>query len=132
MAGENVETVRRMFDAFNRGDHAAAFADVHEDIEWGEPPDMPDTGGTYRGHEGMVKGFTRFLGAWEPGFRVDLEELFERGEGVVAMTRWAGKSRTTGIAAEQRIAQLYEFRDGKVARLRQFRELDEALAAADA
>ena len=124
----NAELVRALFDDFNRGDSEAALTRIHEDVEWDEPPDMPDTGGTYVGHEGMVKGFTRFMGAWET-LRVDVEELIERGDRVIATTHWVGTSRSAGIEVDQRVAQVYELEDGKVRRLRQFRTLDEALAA---
>ncbi len=117
-----------MFDAFNRGDFEAAFADVHEDVDWGEPPDMPDTGGAYHGHEGLARGFSRFLGAWE-ALRVDLIEVIEHGERVVVLTHWHGRSKGTGIEVDQKVAQVYELRDGKVAKVRQFRTLDDALAA---
>ena len=123
------ELVRRLFDAFGRADFDAALALVDEDVDWGEPPDMPDTGGGYRGHAGLRAGFGRFMGAWEE-LRVDLEEVTEVGERVVALTHWVGRSRGTGLEVDQRVAQVYELHEGKVAKVRQFRTRDEALAAA--
>jgi ketosteroid isomerase-like protein len=124
----NADLVRSLFDDFNRGDFEAAFAKIEGDVDWGEPPDMPDTGGAYRGHEGLVAGFGRFMGAWE-SISVDLEEVVERAGRVVVQTHWRGRSKGTGIEVDQRVAQVYELRDGKVTRVRQFRTLDEALAA---
>ena len=130
MSAENVEIVRRLFDDFNRRDFDAALEKVAADVDWGEPPDLPDSVGAYQGHEGMVKGFATFMGAWEE-LRVDPEEVVERGERVVVMTRWVGRSKGTGIEVDQRIAQVFDLRDGKVVKVRQFRELPDALAAAD-
>ncbi len=124
----SAELVRQLFDDFNRGDFEAALAKIDEDVEWGDPPDMPDTGGTYRGHAAMIDGFRRFMGAWEE-LRVDLDELIEEGDRVVALTHQVGRSRGTGIEVDQHIAQVYEFSDGKVTRVRQFRTREEALAA---
>jgi uncharacterized protein len=124
----SAELVRRLFDDFSRADVESAFAKIDQDVEWGEPPDMPDTGGTYRGHAAMVHGFRRFMGAWEE-LRVDLDAVIEEGDRVVALTHWVGRSRGSGIEVDTRIAQVYEFRDGKVARVRQFRTPGEALAA---
>jgi ketosteroid isomerase-like protein len=124
----NVDLVRTLFDDFNRGDFEAAFAKIAEDVEWGAPPDMPDTGGAYHGHEGVVTGFGRFMGAWER-IDVDLEDVIERDGRVVVQTHWRGRSKGTGIEVDQRVAQLYELSDGRVTRVRQFRTLDEALAA---
>lgn len=126
----NADLVRALFDDFNRGDFEAAFAKVSEDVDWGEPPDMPDTGGAYRGHDGLVEGFGRFMRAWER-IDVDLEDVMEREDDrVVVQTRWRGRSKGTGIEVDQRVAQVYELRDGRVTRVRQFRTLDEALADA--
>ena len=125
----NAQTVRDLFADFGRGDFESALAKVREDVDWGEPPDMPDTGGGYHGHEGLVKSFARFMGAWQE-LRVDIVELVEVGDRVAVMTHWAGRSKGTGIEVDQRVAQVYEFRGGKVARVRQFRGLEEALAAA--
>jgi ketosteroid isomerase-like protein len=125
----NAETVRALFDDFGGGDFEAAFGKVAEDVDWGEPPDMPDTGGAYRGHEGLVEGFGRFMRAWER-IEVDLEDVVERDDGrVVVQTHWRGRSKGTGIEVDQRVAQVYELRDGKVTRVRQFRTLEEAHAA---
>ncbi|HEX8743273.1 MAG TPA: nuclear transport factor 2 family protein [Thermoleophilaceae bacterium] len=124
----NAGVVRSLFDDFNRGDYEAAFQKIAEDVDWHEPPDMPDAGGGYRGHEGMVSGFGRFLSAWEH-IRADLVQVVERGERVVVMTRWRGLSKGTGIEVDQWIAQIYELREGRVVRVRQFRTLEEALAA---
>lgn len=130
MSAENVETVRRLFEAFERGDFDAALALVDAKVEWDEPPDMPDTGGTYHGHTGMVAGFRRFLGAWEE-LRVEPEEVIDAPpDRVVVTTHWVGRSRRAGIEVDQRVAQVYELRDGKVLRLRQFREREDALRAA--
>ena len=129
MAG--AELVRRLFDEFGRGDFEAALALIDDDVEWGAPPDMPDSGDTYRGHEGLVKGFGTFMGAWEE-LRTELEDCFEVGGRVVALTHWIGRSRGTGIEVDQRVAQVYELHGGKVVRVRQFRTREEALEAAGA
>jgi ketosteroid isomerase-like protein len=131
VSGENAEFVRELFEDFGRGDFDAALAKLDPDVDWGEPPDMPDTGGGYRGREDVVAEFGRFMSAWAD-LKVDLEDVREVGDRVVVLTRWYGTSKGTGIEVDQRVAQTYELRRGRVARVRQFRALDEALAAAEA
>lgn len=127
----NAELVRALFGDFGRRDFEAALAKLDPEVDWGEPPDMPESVGAYRGREGVIAEFGRFMSAWAE-LEVDLEEVHEVGDRVVVLTRWRGRSKGTGIEVDQRVAQVYELRGGKVVRVRQFRELPEALAAAGA
>jgi ketosteroid isomerase-like protein len=61
---ENLEVVRETFDAWNRGDFAAALTAFDPLAEWHTAADEPDAG-TYRGIEGVVSvvgGWARSLG----------------------------------------------------------------------
>lgn len=130
MSAENVEIVRRMFDAYNRGDFEASLEHVAEDVEWGPPPDMLEDARPYRGHDEVVSSFARFMQGWAE-IRVDIDQAIEAGDRVVLRTHWQGRSKGTGIEVDQWIAQVVDLRDGKVVKVRQFRELPEALAAAN-
>jgi len=50
MSEENVEIVRAMLDAFNRGDFDASLEFLAEDIEWHDPADVRGAG-VHRGPE---------------------------------------------------------------------------------
>jgi ketosteroid isomerase-like protein len=125
----SAELVRALFDDFNRGDFDAALSKLHEDVDWEAPPDMPDVSEAWRGPDEVFGGIARFVAAWDH-LDVDLEVLRDAGDRVVIDSRWAGRSRGTGIDVEQRFAQIYDLRGGKIARVRQFRTPEEALAAA--
>ena len=122
------DLVRQLFDDFNRGDFDAALTKIHDDVDWGHPPDMPDASDDWHSRDEMYAGIGRFMGAWEH-LEIELEVLDDAGDRVVVDTRWAGRSRGAGIEVDQRFAQVYELRDGKVAGVRQFRTPEEALAA---
>ena len=100
MSQENVENVRRGWDARSRGDLDAVLAFFDPEIEWdttnyeGWPED-----GVYRGHHGVRKFLEDWLGSWDrygvdPGLPVEgREALAQRGlvgppEGL--RLRWAG------------------------------------------
>jgi ketosteroid isomerase-like protein len=129
VASENAAIVQRAFEAFNRGDFEDALAYVDEEIEWGHPPDMPDVDRPWDSPDALVQGMSRFVVAWT-GLRADIERIADVGDRVVVDTRWSGRSRGTGIEVDQRIAQVYELREGKILRVRQFRTHEEALEAA--
>ena len=121
----SVELVRSLYDDFARGDFEAALGKLDEDVQWGAPPDVPDQPEPFRGRQGVIEGFTRFMGAWEQ-LDAEVEECTAVGDAVLVVTRWVGRSRGTGIEVEQRHGQLFEFRDGRVVRVRQFREPEDA------
>jgi hypothetical protein len=63
MSQENVEVVRSAYEAFARGDFETALELFHPDIEWHDP-DRPG-GGTYHGHEGLIRNLEEWLEGWE-------------------------------------------------------------------
>ena len=50
MSQENVEVVRRMYDAYARGDFATGLSYLDSGIEFSQPAEEPG-GGTYHGHD---------------------------------------------------------------------------------
>src|ERR671911_2847699 len=65
MSRENVEVVREMNEAFNRGDYAAALSALASDVEWNAPSGVSIGEEVYRGHDAVRKGFALWLDAWE-------------------------------------------------------------------
>ena len=50
---ENVELVRRAYDAWNRDDMDACLALMDPEVEWHTTGRLPDVEPVYRGHEGV-------------------------------------------------------------------------------
>jgi ketosteroid isomerase-like protein len=67
VSAANVEMVREMYEAFNRGDFEVATGMLHEDAELHQAPEMPRAG-TYIGRDEFVRGLGRWLSGFEPGF----------------------------------------------------------------
>ena len=85
--------------------------------------------GTYRGHAGW-RQLVEEMADEVSGFQFVPEDLIDVGqERVVAVTRWVGTGRTSGIALSQTIGLVYTFRDGLVIRQESFRNRAEALKA---
>jgi ketosteroid isomerase-like protein len=123
---ENVQIVREIWDAFERGGFPAErFAD---DAEWHTASDMPDSE-VCRGPAEIQR---MLADGWEnvvdPGLRV--EELIDAGARVLVRWRGWGKGRASGIQIDWREAHLYELREGVVVTVREYRTWDEALGAA--
>ena len=127
MSQANVEIIRRMYDAFARGDVEASLSCLDPEIEFSQPADEPG-GGTYHGHEGVVRAFAAWTGAWDD-YRVEVEELTGHGDSVLARTRHCGRGKGSGAEVEQQIFQLWVLRDERVVRATMFYDESEAREA---
>jgi ketosteroid isomerase-like protein len=125
MLQENVETVRRLLEACNRRDWDAMLETGDPDIEV-----VTLMGGTYRGYAGW-RLLVEQMAEEVSGFQFVPEDLIDVGQDrVVAVTRWVGTGRTSGIAVpDTTIGLVYTLRDGLVVRQESFRNRAEALNA---
>jgi ketosteroid isomerase-like protein len=130
MASTNVAIVRRAYEAWNAGDIAAATEVLDPSVEWRMPPNFPEAD-TYRGIEEVTSRLTEFLEQWEE-FVVEIEELLEAGDDVVALTRFKGRSKKVGLALTgvSVDAQVWTLRDGRVTRVWMYGGTEDALEAA--
>jgi uncharacterized protein len=128
MSQQNLEVVRRCFDLFARGDYVGTLAHFDPAVETVEPGNLPDAG-TYLGYEGLAAAFSHFAGAWT-AYSVELEQLAEAGDQVVAVARYRGIGRSSGVGVETTAAHLYAFKGGKIVRWRMFDTEAEAFEAA--
>jgi ketosteroid isomerase-like protein len=114
MAGANVEALRAGYEALNRGDLSVVLELLDPDIEWHEPDFSPDAG-THRGRD----SFERFLRGWLEsfqGFRVEPEQVVDRGDELVAVVRQTGTGRSSGLQVEARLAHVWTVADGRAVR----------------
>jgi ketosteroid isomerase-like protein len=128
MACANVELVRSIFAAWERGDFSSA--------EWADPEiefviaDGPSPT-TWRGLSGLAEGHRAWLGAWE-GFRSEAEEYRELDdERVLVLSRYSGRGKTSGLELGQmggKGAGVAHIRDGRVTKLVWYTDRESALA----
>jgi ketosteroid isomerase-like protein len=128
MSQENVELVRRVFDAFNRRDIAAFIELLDPNVEW-VPVLAVLEGSVYRGH-GDIRRWLKDLDTdWE-FFEVYYEELRDLGDRVLVSGHWRARGRASGVDVENPGTYLYEIKGGKVVSMRTFTDRAEALEAA--
>jgi ketosteroid isomerase-like protein len=128
VSAENVELIRRGYEVFvNTGEPLGE--NLADDFVW----DMSTFRGwpeqqTYEGLEGMRQFVDDWVGAWED-WRLEVEELHDAGDDVVAILRQSGRSKATGLPVDMHFAQVWTIRDGKQTHMRMFREPEEAFRA---
>jgi uncharacterized protein len=123
----DVELVRSIFDQFARGDFRSAVEHYAPDVEWAENRSITGKG-VYRGRAALRDGFLDWLSAWD-GYRCEAEEVFTAGDRVVVSVRGSGKGKLSGAEASDAFYMVFSIRDGKVARIENYRDRDEALGA---
>jgi ketosteroid isomerase-like protein len=128
MADDNIEIVKRGFEALDAGGVDAMIELLDPDFEATVPPELSVEPDTYRGHEGMRRYFAAFEGLDQ--VRFEFVDAVARGEKVVATMRLRAKGTDTGIEVEQLAYQVWTIREGKAARVEAFANKTDALDAA--
>jgi len=128
MAPTNVDIVRELFAAFERGDEEAMLALADPDVEI-EPAwdSLTMVGG--RGREVFLEFFRVWPSFWHE-YCLETAEFVEAGDKVVVVLRERGLSRPGFSAVEDEFAHVWTIRDGKAAAVRVFSEPTDALRAA--
>jgi ketosteroid isomerase-like protein len=129
MSQENVELIRATYEALSRGDFQTVLGDTHPDFEIRPIPGLlPFFSEPVKGR-GEAERF--WSGAFEPWdeIRIEPRELRDAGDVVVADVRMWGRG-PQGVEVPQTYADLWTFRDGRLARLEGFTTVAEALEAA--
>src|SRR3978361_1510234 len=83
MSQENLDVVRRGYEAFARGDIDAAIEFMHPQVEAHDPPEAPDAT-IYRGREAVRRDWEQFSDLFED-FSIDVEKSCDRGDEVVVL-----------------------------------------------
>ena len=126
MASER-EALERAFEQFALGDFRTATSIYAPEVEWIEHRAVPGAG-DFAGADQVRRGFRGWLASWS-GYRLELLELRGTGGRFLAEVRGSGRGAISGAYAEDRFFQVWTFRDGRVARIENFGERDQAEAA---
>jgi uncharacterized protein len=134
MSEENVEVVRRVYDAVAHRDTETVLALYDPEVEWDGSRfplgRLTGAGGVYSGHEGVRSMFRAYYEAWE-NVEDDCKELIDAGNQVIAVVTSRGRGRASGIEVELAdYAAVWSVREGKIVRVVWFPTREQALEAA--
>jgi ketosteroid isomerase-like protein len=115
--------------AFNAGDIDGMLAPMHPEVEF-QPLRAVLEGTVYHGHDGFRRWVEDMAEDWQR-FDLHVIEVSEVGERCVLVEgRVHARGRASGVELDATGAWLCELRDGLIGRLRFYRDVDTALAAA--
>ena len=130
MSQENVEVVRDFFEAFEQGGMDAVARFWHPEITWRAIEGAPDDVGEMSGVEMARRYVQDWLDTFDDFTNVP-EELLDLGpDRVIAVQRLSGRAKLSGVQTELRYAVIYTLREGKIVRVREYADRQEALDAA--
>jgi ketosteroid isomerase-like protein len=126
MSRQNLEIVKRAF-AFGvqgRGDPDEALADFAPDVV----PTSVESGPS-EGRDAVRANYERWAGAWAEVEAV-AEEIIDAGDRVVVVAYFRGRGRESGVEVDARFYDVYTLSRGKIVRVDEYSDRDEALSAA--
>jgi ketosteroid isomerase-like protein len=128
MSQENVEILRRGFEAFVPGDFDSALADVHEDFVATRVAPLPDIT-PYYGPEGLLQIFVDWTADFDE-FEMSPEEFIDaNAEQVVIRQRQRAVGARSGVPIEAEFWFVNTMRERKLLRLEIYASESQALKA---
>ena len=127
MSQENVEAVRRIFEAWASGDWSIGNDYLDEHAVCVVSSDFPAFG-AYFGLDGIRAYWRDFLAQWER-VTFEAERLQAVGDTVLARVVQHAKGRASGIEGDLSYFVLFTFRGGKIVRMESIMGEGEALEA---
>ena len=122
MSGENVESFKRLVEAWNRDDFDAWIDQFDPEVEWFTLLEV------YRGHAGARRAWESLKGSQH--LRVRIDDFRDLGETVLTLGEVMTVGQTTRLRFTGELAQLATYRRGKLITLHDFPSHAEGLEAA--
>jgi len=115
----NLEVIHELYRAFATKDYPAFLALCQPDLVWIQNEGFPN-GKTHHGPQAVVDDvFKTFNDSWAD-WKFTIEEYLDAGAAIIVIGRYEGAHRLTGKAFTARAAHVYDLREGKLTRFRQF------------
>ncbi len=130
MSRENVAAVEAAYEALARGGLDQFIEHWTDDLDHRSIEGAPDDRGPIHGRDAMRAYVQDWIDLFD-NFRIEPVELIDAGGNrVVAVLRFGGRIRRGAVDTDQTMGAVFEIRDGKIARGREYGTRKQALDAA--
>jgi hypothetical protein len=119
--GANVDSVRGIYAAFERGDVAGVLGAFDASIEWREAESFfyADRN-PYIGPAAVAEGVFQRIVTDVESFAAAPATFIDGGDTVVVEGRYTGRMKSTGKSVDAQFAHVWSLRGGKVVRFQQY------------
>ena len=113
---ENIALIKKLYEAFARGDIQTILDHVIEDVKWSNPgPSIVPYSGDRTG-PGQVREFFNHLVGTQENVNLTIDQFIAQGDAVATLGRFTGNVKATGKPFDSLVGHFFTIRDGKVAR----------------
>lgn len=112
---DNVELLKKGYEAFAQGNIEAVLALFDPAIDWQQSKGMPTVSGDghFTGHQAVVSEVFAKMPEYFDGFKIEIGELFGSGDRVVMRGWYTGTLKATGKPFKAAVVHLWKVRDDK-------------------
>jgi ketosteroid isomerase-like protein len=130
MSQENVDAFKRGLEAGNRGDVETLLQELDPAVEWHSALHALLGGEqtVFRGHDG-VREMLRDLNEAFDEIQIEMSEIRDLGDGLVAIGRTRTRGKASGVETETPLAFVTEVRNGKTTLVQAYLDPRQALEA---
>ena len=129
MSDENVATLKQAYEAFACGDLDGVAATLDPNVLWEGVGELVPAGARHRGIDEVMRQVLETLPAAYEHFRAEPEEFIDAGECIIALGTFTVRPEGADRTVSTPFAQVAEFQDGRMARVRWFTDTAEWLYA---
>jgi ketosteroid isomerase-like protein len=130
MSQDDVEIVRRAYDAFSRAGLDGLLEHFHPDVEYDVTAGIGPFAGMYHGCAAVRNMLADYLESWEY-VRMEPEEIIQGSENrIVVVLRMRMRGKGSGAGVEARTTNVWTMRDGRATRIAVYNDKADALQAA--
>jgi uncharacterized protein len=123
----DVESLRRIYNAFSRWDVEELVGDLAHDVEWTLPDTLP-WGGTRHGHDGVL-AFVSVSNDHVEGRWADPDDFLDAGDRLIVQGRMRGRAKASGRGYEVDFVHIWTMTDGVASRMRAYFDTAPIMAA---
>ncbi|MGA8025977.1 MAG: nuclear transport factor 2 family protein [Bryobacteraceae bacterium] len=113
---ENIALVKKLYDAFAKGDIKTILAHLSDDVKWSSPgPDTIPYSGDKTGPTEVREFFSELVGTQE-NVNLTIDQFVAQGDAVATLGRYSGNVKATGEPFDSVVGHFFTIRAGKVSR----------------